>query len=92
MPWRWRWRAELYRVMRQIGFAPQVVDGMEMWQIATLLETDLKPKGVDPDRLAAEAHTLADRARAISGNQEEPTEDAADITDQVMKQMGINTG
>lgn len=92
--WRWRFRAEIYRILQKQGFSAPEVDQMEMWQIGVYLRSDLEPEMlVDPDVFEAEKHTLAERAANIrkAHGKEPQTVDAKDITAQVMAQMGINT-
>lgn len=66
---------------------------MENWQVAALLGLDVEEDEREQsiaERMAAEQHTLAERARKIrelKGNSEVPVSE--DITDEVMRQMGI---
>lgn len=86
-----RLRAELYRAFARVGFTPSEVDGMEVWQAAVLLGSDVDSKdGSIADRMAAERHTLVERAariREMRGSPE-PSE-SVDITQDIMRQMGI---
>lgn len=60
---------------------------MEAWQAAAILGVG-DPVSDQAERFAREGHTLAERAKRISGS-DDIRGDAEDITDQVMRQMGI---
>ena len=81
----------MYRAFAKLGFTPPQVDAMEPWQAAALLGMD---KGEDDSiqaRLAREGDTLAERAARIREMRGKPVPESDDITDMVMRQMGILT-
>lgn len=75
--------------MAKLGYAPPVVDQMELWQAATLLGVDEGPVVAEgQDTFLGRPITPADRERlerfSTTGT------DDPDITSQVMRQMGIS--
>jgi len=83
----WRADGELYRTLTRINLPPPVADEMELWQIAVLLGADEPSTGIDQERWDAEQASLVDRARVI--HDKHHPEEVEDLTDQVMRQMGI---
>lgn len=43
--------AELYRLFMRVGWTPDQVDRLTAWQIAALLEIDLRRQAPDPEML-----------------------------------------
>jgi hypothetical protein len=76
-------------VLRQISITPTEADEMELWQIGALLGADLPSEGIDPELWERERGTLVERAAAIRAMHETP--EMVDVTDTIMKQMGIET-
>jgi hypothetical protein len=72
-----RAQAEVYRAGHKLGYTPQQMDDMEVWQLAAILEVDLEPDW-EP--------TEADKERLERIQQ--PTE-TMDITAQALDMMGI---
>jgi hypothetical protein len=62
--------ASLYREMAKLGFSPSEVDGMEVWQAASLLGADLPDgaaaAGAMSDREIIAARVAAERGEAPS--------------------------
>lgn len=76
----------------RLGYTPAQVDGMENWQVAALLGLDVEEDEREQsiaERMAAEQHTLAERARKIREMKGRTDSEDVDITDDVMRQMGI---
>jgi len=91
--------ADLYRALAHI-MSPAEADECELWQLATLLgrdRPDERPEA-DIDRLAArieaEREGLIERARKAGtlreGTEEKPA-GPIDVTDEIMRSMGIST-
>lgn len=77
--------------MAKLGYPPPVVDQMELWQAAALLGVDEGPALEEgQDMFMGRPITPADRERLnrFAG----VSSDDPDITNQVMRQMGIRTG
>ena len=93
----YRGDAELFRVLRQLAITPNDANEMELWEIGVLLGADLPQRpGIDEEVFEKEKDTLGERAerarqRGIRAEPEPPSEEPVDITDKVMKQMGIRT-
>lgn len=77
--------------MAKLGYAPPLVDQMELWQAASLLGID-EGETLEEGQLTFMGRPVSqadyDRAMRFSGI----SDDNEDITDQVMRQMGINPG
>lgn len=87
MHWRWRWRAEAMMALKKAGWSLLEIESMEVWQLARALGFDRERPDDDWEM------TEADRRRLENFGQE-PTvieEGPVDMTDQIMRQMGINT-
>ena len=97
----WRIWADSYRHCRRYGIGPAEVDAMELWQLAALMNLDLvSPHDAIMERMDKEKDTLADRAKVkgarskpVSGPEtpETPDDGPADLTGDIMRQMGIRT-
>ena len=99
----YRGDAELFRVLRQLAITPNDANEMELWEIGVLLGADLPQRpGIDEEQFDKEKDTLGERAerarqRGIRAEPEpppeaEPATEELDITDRVMRQMGITPG
>jgi len=86
MHWRWRWRAEVTMALKKAGLSLLEIESMEVWQLAVALGADRERPEDDWEM------TEADRERLENfGKTPDPTEGPIDMTDQIMRQMGINT-
>lgn len=79
-------------MLRTINVTPDRADEMELWQIAVLLGADVDRADPFPEDLwQREKDTLAGRAERIRQMKTPPPADQVDITERVMRQMGIRT-
>lgn len=77
--------------MHKIGIPPPLVDEMSLFQCAVLLGVDERPQVEDgADTFMGRPITPADRER-LEKFQAGPSADNRDITNRVMREMGITT-